>query len=184
MVVFMKLNGTRGLAMLIGFTAYLFAVLIYTLGTYPATPTPQSLTEYCNLVRYEHSTFELWVHYLTDIGFRGLIGLMPAGVWLVQLAWKPFLFFIVSVRMVTWIRENFEFGLPFWFVVLMHFVGGFPIVCYFLQSTPNRYELAGYLLASLLALFTYHFLIIILVGKVLQGLAKDVLRFFGIKVEA
>lgn len=187
MKTFARLNGVRGVAILVGVTAYLLMVLIYTLGMYHVDATPDSLAAFMNEVgkAHEHDIGHLrFIYVFYVFGMALPIGLYPAGFWLATWHMAPFFFFLVSAGMVSWLRGHIQEGLPVWFVGTMQLVGGFPLVCYMYHSLPNVYELPMFLIAGFLAMFTYHFLVIVLVGMWLQNLAKGILGFLGIKVEA
>jgi hypothetical protein len=165
-------------------TAYLLLIFVWALVHFKADPNPQNLAEYLNEVgkTNEHNLVQLRFLYLVSIPFQSLpYGFFPAGFWLVNGNFGPFLAFIPSAILVSWYRRNIEHGVPVWFTGAMHVVGGFPLVCYLLQSLPNHYQIPMFVLSSFLAMFTYHFLFILLVGMWFQNVAKGILEFLGLK---
>ena len=166
-------------------TAYLGLIFIWALVHFKVTSNPQSLAEYLNEVGMakEHDQVYLRLTYLYSIPFGALpLGFYPAGFWLMDGRFGPFLAFIPSALMVGWYRRNIMNGVPIWFTCAMHILGGFPLVCYMLQCLPNLYQLPMFILASAFAMGTYHFLLIVVAGMIFQNTAKGILKFFGLKI--
>jgi hypothetical protein len=170
----------------LGVVSYLLLVFIGALLYFQAGPEVSGLAAFLHEVgkANEFNLPELRLCYTAYIFLAGLpFGLYPAGFWLVNWQMEPFLFFMVSALMVSWLRSNIMFGVPWWLAFSMQVIGGFPLICLLLKHLPNSYELPMYVVASFCAMYTYHFLVIVLFGLWFQNLAKGVLEFLGLKVE-